>query len=697
MSARAEADDCLRQLAENAGILARWHDLSGQEQQAGPETQRALLRAMGLQAESTAETRETLAALEAERTARRLPEEVVLTAGERIHIPLANPAAWRLELESGEVQDGRAEEAVTMTPAAGLHRLVVGDQSCLIIAAPARVPAIEACLRPGRRRAWGAMAALYGLRSLRSLGIGDYRDLAEAAEQLAALGADFIGINPVHARGAANPGISPYSPSCRSALEPRHIAVDCVPGFADCAAAQQLLNANAERMAAVKTKDLLDYPLHDAIHGKLLRALFDHFEATQPGPAAEFADWRMGAGAAVEGFAHFEALSLRRGADWRHWPEALHSPRAAAVLAFAAEQPDELRYHAWLQWLAERQLAAAQKAARDAGMAYGLYLDLAVGVRPGGADSWADATCFAHGVSLGAPPDAFNPAGQDWSLAPFNPRGLRQAGYRPFVRMLRLAMRHAGIIRIDHILGIKRCFWVPGNGTPGGYVRYPMATLLALIRLEAARSGCVVVGEDLGSVPEGLRDELADAGLLGCAVMQFEKEGDAFRPPEDYRPATLASFATHDTPTLRGWWEGRDIVLRRDLGQITLEAAAAAQAQRRVERIALARLLARHGLLPAGCDAEAPPEDADEEFTEALHALLAHSPSGLLALQLDDALGVVAQQNLPGTVDTYPNWRRRYPIAVEDFATHRGLRGLATLWNEALRGPPAEEEKQQWL
>lgn len=686
----------LQALAEAMGILPEWHDLSGSRHVATPETQRALLAAMGLAVPDEAAAQAALDELRARRAARRLPEELVVTAKEEVRIALQAPAHWRLELEDGGVASGHAEDAIIVSPPAGLHRLCIGEEVCLLIAAPPQAPTVEGVL--GRPRGWGFTGALYALRSQRNLGVGDYRDLATAATELARLGADFIGINPVHAHGAACRSYSPYTPSCRTAFETRHIAADAVLGFPHCDIAWALLRDNAARLAAARGGELVDYATCDAVGEDMLRALFADFERSA-GPAVDaFHAWRSGPGQALEWFALFEAISLRHGADWRQWPEPLQRFGSPAVLSFAAANATEMRYHAWLQWLAGRQLAAAQAAAKRAGMGFGLYLDVAVGVRPGGADTWSAPACFAEGVSLGAPPDAFNPAGQNWALAPFNPIGLRRAAYRPFIEMLRAAMTHAGIIRIDHILGVRRAFWVPdaesSGGAPGGYVAYPQEALLALIRLEAQRAGCVVVGEDLGSVPPGLRDTLAEAGLLGCAVMQFEKEGAQFHRPETYRHATLASFGTHDTPTLRGWWSGWDIERRHEINDSEPTEREAAQRWRGEDRRALARLLRDEGLAPDGLDPEVPPETADDTLVEAIHRLLARAGSALVAVQLDDALGSPAQQNLPGTVDEYPNWRRRYPVAsdtlADALAAAPGLKDLA-----ALVTPPKETSAKQ--
>ena len=675
MTTEARTDGALRALAETVGILPRWRDLAGVEQTTGPDTHRALLAAMGIPCASEAEVRESLADHRARRAARRIPEEIVVTASTVARIPLESIADWQLELEAGDTHEGRDEREIVLTLPAGLHRLTVGDELCLVIAAPERAPAVDDVV--GRGKAWGLSAALYGLRSTRNLGVGDYRDLAVAAEQVARLGADFIGINPVHARGAARDGFSPYSPTCRTALEPGHIAPDAVPGFGRCAEIRRLLKASAADLEAEKAGDLLDYEAQERLQREFLETLFRTTIETDGPAAADLAAWRHGPGRALEWFAVFEAIAGVHGPDWRAWPGRLRAAGSPEVRRLSLEHAKTVRYHAWLQRLAARQLAGAQAAARGAGMAFGLYLDLAVGVRPGGADTWAAPACFAEGVSLGAPPDAFSPDGQTWNLAPFHPAGLRAAGYEPFVRMLRAAMAHAGIVRIDHVLGLDRSFWVPECGAPGGYVRCPLEPLLGLVRIEAARAGCIVVGEDLGSVPRGLRRRLADAGLLGCAVMQFETDNCGFRPPRRYRPASIASVGTHDTPTLKGWWSGRDIDLRHRLGQSAEEDRTASLAARATARDDLGRLLVEEGHAPADLDPGAPPPEAGGATVAAVHALLAGAGSALLAVQLDDAMGVVEQQNLPGTIDEHPNWRRRYPVAVEALAGDPGLAAIA--------------------
>jgi 4-alpha-glucanotransferase len=653
----------LERLAERLGVFREYHELDGAHRVAPRETLAACIAAMGVPAGSEAEAAEALAALEAEDAARRMPREDAVAAGVEGAWFGPHDRAWRLALEDGGRIDGPPGAPLPALPQ-GLHRLEAEDgEAVTLVAAPPHAPSVAEV--SGRGRIWGVTAALYGLVAPRSLGRGDYEDLAVAAETLAARGADFLGINPVHDRGAAHRGLSPYSPSSRSAFDAGHLAIEKVPEFGYCSAAQTLLaEAGAERVAA-SGAEFGDSALRARVAEPALRALFATFETTgqRTGRGPAFEAWLEAGGVPRHRQAVFEALSLRHGEDWRRWPVALRDPEGPEVAAFEAAEAPELRYHAWLQWLAEAQIGEAQARARGAGMALGLYLDIAVGVRPGGGEVWARGDAFACGVSLGAPPDMMNAQGQEWGLAPFSPEGLRRADYEPFRAMLRAAMDRAGAVRIDHVLGVERAFWVPeGGDLPGTYVRQPGRMLEALIRLEAARSGTVVVGEDLGTVPEGFRARMAAQGIHGCAVLQFEGGAEGFRDPATWAAPTLAAFGTHDTPTLAGWWEAEDVAIRETLGHLDAAGAAAARAERGRERVALAHRLATAGLLPAGIDPEAPPERLSPGLRDAVHGLIGASGSAMAAVQLDDALGERTQQNVPGTVEEAPNWRRRHRV-----------------------------------
>jgi 4-alpha-glucanotransferase len=671
-AAGGAADPALDRLAELAGILPSYRDLDKREHVASPETKRALLDAMGLDGDPVPHLARLEPALGG------LPPALACVAdAQRTAEPGLSFDAWRLETEGGDALEGRGT-LPALPP--GLHRLYVGEESALLIAAPARAPTPADVARSGGRagsgaadrdaaRVWGFTGSLYGLHAReRATQLGDYDALGAAAEALAAHGADFLGVNPVHALGIASGQFSPYSPSHRGFLNTAHIAV-----------------GDGVREAEA-LPELIDYGEVDRREARL-RARFRNFRDD----TGEFAAFRQRRGKALEDFALFEALSERHGhEDWRAWPAGFESPDAAEAQRFAAERPGETAFHAWLQWLADAQLGMAQARARAAGMALGLYTDMAVGVRPGGAEVWARPDVFARGVSLGAPPDHFNPHGQTWGLAPLSPLGLARADYRPFVETIRGVLRHAGLARIDHVLGLARCFWVPeGEGAPpGGYVRYPLDLMLALVRLEAWRLGCVVVGEDLGNVPEGLRDRLHEARLYGCTVAQFERDAEErLETPERHRPLSLASFGTHDTPTLKGWWEMHDIDWRVTLGQFDEAQAAEERRQRERDRGRLMELLSAAGIWDDGGRA---PREMTPELAAAVHGLLARSNADLLAVQLDDALCVLEQPNFPGTIDEHPNWRRRLPVPVEDLADDPRIARTAEAVRQRRARPAAE-------
>lgn len=635
--------NALARLAAELGVIAAYRGFDGVERAANPDTQAALLAAMG-GATTEAEARERLAEIEAAKRNRLGPAEMIFSAGEAARVPLTVEADWSLALEgeTAPTATGRGRDARIPVLPAGIHRLDLAAGSragtAWLLAAPEAAPSLQEMT--GAARLWGVTAPLYGLTSARNAGIGDYDDLGALAAAIGERGGAFLGVNPVHALGAAAPEglISPYSPSHRGFLDTRHIAV-AGPG------------AEGE---------FVDYAAAASIVGGELDARFDESETlprNHPHRAALDAFTETG-GRALRRFALHEALSLIHGSDWRLWPAELREPEGAE--AFAPAHAREIRRHIFRQWLADRQLGAAQDRAKAAGMPIGLYLDLAVGPRPGGAETWGS-RAHAHGVSLGAPPDAFAPGGQVWGLAPFSPAGLAADGYRPFKALLSATMRHAGMIRIDHVLGFSRAFWAPEDGTPGGYVRYPMAALIAVTKIVAARHRALVVGEDLGLVEPGLRDALAAAGIYGADVMQFDWDGMR-------RERALASFGTHDTPTIRGYFSGADLEWREARGQIGAEEAAAARAGRAKQRA-----------------------DFGEPLREAVHRRLAAGPAALVAAQLDDLTNARAQQNLPGTVDEHQNWRRRIELAVEAWADEPALIETAAIMAEAGRGGRGED------
>lgn len=660
------SDDAIRRLADLAGILPGYHDLSGVEHVTPTETFVALLRAMRFDTEAAGDIAD---GIEAARAARPLPQTVIVAAGEPAALSPAVPAGdWSLTLEGGEGLGGRAEGDLHLPPLPpGYHLLTVGEHETLVICAPRQAPSARDLT--GRHKVWGVTGAIYALRSERNHGVGDFEDLARVGEAWAGMGAEFIGINPLHALGAATGIFSPYSPSHRGFLNPRHIALDAIPGFP--------FRAGHGDMSA----SIVDYARAAQQSDQALTRAFEGggYQAA----AAEIAAFRAARGEALERFCVFEAISMRHGPNPADWPDGLKNADAPGVAAFAAAHQREVDYHVYLQWLADRQLAAAQARIKDAGMALGLYADLAVGVRHDGAEPWARPDIFARGAALGVPPDAFNPEGQEWGLAPINPIGLAEARFQPLIETLRASMRHAGMVRVDHAIGLMRCFWVPDGDLPGAYVRYPLDILLAIIRLEATRQGCLVIGEDLGVVPDGLRETLYDSGLYGVSVMQFERAGEdnAYRKPEHYPVRALASFGTHDTPTFAGYWKGRDIEERMRLGQFNEQETGWARDGRAWDRHKLLCALRDGGVLPAGADVDHPQKDVDVALTAAVHALLAQSAAELCAVQIDDALMSERQPNFPGTIDEYPNWRVPMACTVDELPTAAGVGAVADAMN----------------
>ncbi len=616
----------LDELCARMNLQWRYQDGAGRDRCAPPESRRAVLAAMGLPVTNEADAADALAELQAPPAWR-----VAVCDTPGVVIPEAD---WRLVLEDGCIETGAGRAPLPPLPM-GIHRLETAEGSVVVLAAPATLPAPAP--------AWGLTAPLYGLWEGARTGAGSYAQLARLAEALVPAGAGFLGINPVHA-GFADPlNYSPYAPSHRRRWSVLHI------------------DAGADHD---DTGDLVDYA---RVWPAQLAALRARFAAFAGDPA--FDRWRAAQGAPLEDFATHQALSDIYGPYWPAWPEALRHPDRPLVRHFTAENADALRFHAWCQWLAETQLSAAADAARP--MAHGLYLDLAVGTHPAGAETWAEPDLFARGVSLGAPPDLLGPSGQRWNLAPMDPRALAAGSFLALAQTLRQQLRVARLLRIDHILGFERAFWMPDD-LPGLYVRMPRAALLAVARIEAARAGASLIGEDLGTIPEGLRAALADGGILGCRVAMFERDwhGDgAFLPAARYDAHTLVSFGTHDLPTWKGWRAGQDLDWRNQLGE--LPDRDAARTARRAE--------------VAGFDATADTTGGD---VCALHRFLAATPAQLVALQAEDICGTDQQANLPGTVFEHPNWRRRLPLGAPDLARAAPLRDAAADFRR-IRNPGA--------
>lgn len=525
-------------------------------------------------------------------------------------------------------------------------------------------PAPAFAFQCGTARLWGLAVQLYSVRSQRNWGHGDFTDLAGLIALAAGAGAAAVGVNPLHALFPERAeDASPYSPNSRLFLNPLYIDLDAVPEFPGLAAL-----GLAQEVAALRSADTVAYARVARAKMQALRACHARFHAS--GDAArrqDFERFRAAQGFDLKAFAAFEVLRARFGhGRWRDWPPPWRRPEPAQLDALRAEEPAAFEFHEYVQWIAAVQLDACRAAARRHGLPIGLYLDLAVGVDPAGADAWIMQDDMLAGVVIGAPPDQYNPAGQDWGLAAFNPHALAASDGAPLRRTLSAAMRAAGAIRIDHVLGLTRLFLIPDRGgaaqgcVDGAYVRYPVETLLAALAQESVRHRCIVIGEDLGTVPEGLRGLLARYGLWSYRVMLFERESDgAFRAPAYYPENALATFGTHDLPTLQGFLSGHDLAVKRAIGVDPGES----DAERDQARAALRHALALHA------------QGGDD--IAAVARYLGESPARLVMVALEDIAGMADQVNVPGTVSRHPNWRRRLPLALEDIAAAEPFRRVA--------------------
>ncbi|MDO6585903.1 4-alpha-glucanotransferase [Salipiger sp. 1_MG-2023] len=616
-------DKSLDARAERAGIMHSFRDLFGETQVTTAETKAALLAAMGLADRDLPEPAS-------------LPFWHVCEPGQPVGIDA--PEDWTLTLEDGTEQEGRGP---LPTLPLGRHLLQSAGAQCWLLCAPGKLD-----LPP---RLWGLMAPLACLRSAAEGGLGSYDDLAQLAEAVGGAGGAFVGINPIHAGFPTEPGgFSPYTPSHRRRFSPFYL-----PTGAQAAQPGPIL--------------ILPEELPVRLH-----ALEAEYHARDPGDA--FERYLAHEGAPLHQFATHQALSEKLGTYWDKWDSAYQDPASDQVSKAARELADRVRFHAWLQYRTEGALSEAQSRATASGMRLGLYLDLAVGTHPAGAETWADRDNFAFGASLGAPPDAIAPQGQNWHLAPFNPRHLEKTGFEALALTLRQQLRFSGALRIDHILGFERAYWVPDD-SPGAYVTMPREAMLAIARMEAARAGAVIVGEDLGVIPDGLQQSLIDSGILGCRLTMFEHAGDPpwYKAPQDYDEGVIASFSSHDLPTWKGWRDGHEVKTRVELGITPAEH--------------LDDTLAWRGREVASFDGATEPYrgDAPPDGLEALASFLAATSARMVAIQVEDILEMEHQPNLPGTVWEYPNWRQRLPVGVDGIANAPLLAKTARIMKRAGR------------
>ncbi len=503
-------------------------------------------------------------------------------------------------------------------------------------------------------RVWGFTVQLYGLRSARNWGIGDFGDLRSLVELAAKLGAAVVGVSPLHATQG-----SPYSPSSRHALNFLYLDVEAVPGFAASRAAQRLVRSAAfrARLKALRDAELVDYPAVAQAKLQALELVFSSVREKTSSPSR---------------FAVFEALREKFGGGWQSWPEEYREPGCAAVRRFVRDNARRVGFFEWLQQQARAQLDGVQRRARELGMPIGLYVDLALGADRGGAEVWDEQDIFAVDVSCGAPPDEFNPKGQDWGLPPYSPRALRATGYRPFTELLLANMPQGGALRLDHVMALSRLWWIPGRETPerGGYVNYPFADLLGILAEASRNRRCLVIGEDLGTVPGELRAALNEAGVLSYRPLFFEKQDSRFASPRAYPREALVCVSTHDLPTWRGYWAAHDLELRNQLG-LSVDPVKELH-QRKFDQEQLRLALEREGL---------------DTSARSAHTFIARTPCKIAMVQPEDVFELMEQANLPGTAEQHPNWRRKLPVPLEKWGADARVMGLASALAERSLDP----------
>ncbi len=676
--------DSRQRLADRLGILPEYTDLTGQTRVTSDATRTAILRAMGFDAETDEAADAADSELDSCERDRLLPPVAVRTSDAdepyvvTVRVPESSggDAGWTavVTLENGETvrREGRGTVDgsgalhldLGRLPSEGYHHLSLSvsagwrergaEQSLIVV--PHRCRTSE--------RSFGIFANLYTVRSEGDWGIGDLTTLGALLELTARGGGSFVGINPLHALRNRGWDVSPYSPVSRLFRNPIYLDPAAVPSAGDHELRQLLESAEtrAER-DRLRASDKVEYEQVMALKHRVLEPLHR--------PLLESQDVRRyfeSCGEGLERFATFETLAEHFAEpDWHQWPEPYRDPRSNEVAEFRRQHAARVDFHRWLQFEVDRQLGAAAGRGRAAGLRLGLYQDLAIGTSAAGADVWANPHLFLTGVAIGAPPDDYALTGQNWGLTPMDPRALREDGYRFWIDLVRASLRHAGALRIDHVMGLFRQFWIPegASGAEGAYVRFPADDLVGILVLEANRHDAVVVGEDLGTVPPEVPEQMRRWGLLSSRVFYFTRDGNDFVPADRYEPEALTTANSHDLPPIAGFWAGRDIELRRDVGELESEEAVAKAVEERLgTRQAMLDRFAADGILPSAAEPE-----TTEELRDAVHAFLRRTPSRLVGFNLDDLAGERDPVNLPGvSPDRYPSWTRKLEVTVEQLA-----------------------------
>lgn len=685
--------DVFETLLSLLGISSSYTDIFGKRHEASLSAKGAIVKAM-VGDISLLNTSEILARLLDGRARRGLEPVYVFEIGQpiKIHIILRPEYAsyrvrWKLMTEDGMSYDGEQYLSPLSAPdvmcpdgygiydfdlscqaGLGYHdlKIVIGDAAfdTVVVVTP------PVCHLPAtNRRFWGIGSQLYAQRGKQNWGMGDLSDLNSLMEFAGKLGAGFIGINPICNLFYSRPEhISPYSPSSRYFFHYLYLDIPSMPEFSECAIARDMVHSDGfqSHLKALRGFEFIDYSGVAALKKQILDVLYDHFlrHHLQANTALsqEFRAFQADGGEKLHAFGVFEALNEHfRSLDnnlwgWPVWPAPFRDQNSREVAQFAQEHLQCVGFFQYLQWHLHRQLKKLKEKAADLSLELGLYFDLPVGVDGAGFDVWYQPELYALDISIGAPPDEFNPRGQNWGLPPMLPHRLRELAYRPFVELLRANMRHASILRIDHVMGLMRLFWIPKgmDAQDGVYVRYPMRELMGIVALESQRNQCVIVGEDLGTVPDEFRQAMSERGMLSYRIFYFERKDGHFIAPQEFPVHALTTVTSHDLPTLRGYWEGRDIDLKNMLDLFPSQMLRLRQIGDR--KLAKEEIKAILGIKNDGFTME---------LVYSLYGHLAKSPSLLLLVQMDDLMGQLDQVNLPGTVQEYPNWRRRLPYSIE--------------------------------
>ncbi|WP_353149710.1 4-alpha-glucanotransferase [Pollutimonas bauzanensis] len=692
-------DPALLRLSETVGLEPAWQDVHGQMHQVKEPILRSMLDTLGLPCGNAQQIADSQCELE--QSGLSSPGAMLIVdVDEPPVFAYAGPLAYVLNLEDGSQYAGMANSvgpgmaSIRGVQQTGYHQLLIGPLQITLAVAPKRCPSIDDIAGQRDTCHWGISAQVYSLSRVSESASGnlpvwpgwtsggDFGALARLARHAGQASASALAISPVHAMFSADPQrYSPYSPSSRLFLNVAYIDPAIVMGELEVSQATRELVADwngdkARRASVVDWNCILPKRL------ALLRQLFDRFRRQAADALVErYTAFRRQGGEALESHARYEALHahyravLGPASGWQDWPAQLHDPLGQCVQAYAMQHEADIDFHVFLQWLADEGLRHVQDSARAAGMSIGLITDLAIGTDPRGSHAWSRQGEMLTGVSVGAPPDLYQSRGQYWSLTALSPRALRQNGYIAFLETLRAALRHAGGVRIDHILGLARMWLIPQGASPvdGVYMRYPRADMMRLLALEAWRHKAIVVGENLGTVPEGFNDTLRQQGILGTSVLWFERSSAGFLPPHEWSAHAIATTTTHDLPTLAGWWEARDLDWRERLGQIPDGAAAQQRDIRKHEKTALWKALRDAGCISSpdtGLPVAAP--------REAILEFVSSTPAPLVIIPLEDLLGLIEQPNLPGSEGAdpvaHPNWVQCLPAGVDGIFSRPDVR-----------------------